>query len=345
MKVYNEEDLRAEFDKISCQKREKSASENVKAFYSNNETYINTCYNYFLQYDAKREEYINGIPCVEIDELKKELRGKIILVLTANPIEEGILLHSLADVGKEKLGLFWINNYAYQVCHLNEYTIVHVHARRTGEEFTRRAINAASSIFNPDTIILLGICYGIDFQNNKLGDVLISSVLRNYRLNFRDSDENEETIFEAEEEDSERPNKELISNIEGIFPYRIVYSFIPEINGSKVTVNWKSGTILSSNSLLSSKRVKEAVIKAFGAVKPKPIGGEMEGGGLLKAKIVEEQNLDCWLIVKGICDWGEKKNLLAENLRLSNHMKDAIQAMAMVHAWSVFYEMVMLKYL
>lgn len=341
--MYSEDNIKAKLETIKAVKKENSASENVKNFYKKNESYISACHSYYLEYKSKKEYYLNPMQFDDIDKFKKGLDGKTVLVLTANPIEEGILLHSLVDAGKEKLDFYLLNDNVYHVCRLNGHTIVHVHASKTGEEFTRRTINAASSIFKPDTIILLGICYGVDFNKYALGDVLISSGLRTYRLNFRDSDESDETIFEAEEEDFKSPNNHLISIVKQIFSYRQIYSSIPEMNGSKVSVNWETGTVLSSNSLMSSKRVKQAVVKAFGTAKPKPIGGEMEGGGLLKAKIVEEQNLDRWLVIKGICDWGEKKNSLDENPMVSEHMKDAIQAMAMVHTWSVFYEMLIQK--
>ncbi len=339
--MYNEDNVKAELDNIKAIKEENSASENVKNFYQKNEPYINACHAYYADYESKKEYYLKTMQYNDINNFKKELVGKIILVLTANPIEEGVLLHSLVDAGREKLAFYLLNDNVYHVCHLNEHTIIHVHASKTGEELTRRTINAASSIFEPDIIVLLGICYGVDFNNYSLGDVLIASGLKTYRLNFRDSDKTDETIFEAEEEDFRIPNSHLFSVVKQTFSYRQIYSSISERNGSKISVNWKTGTILSSNSLMSSKRVKQAVIQAFGAAKPKPIGGEMEGGGLLKTKIVEEQSLDRWLVIKGICDWGEKKNSLDENPKVSEHMKDAIQAMAMVHTWSIFYEMLM----
>lgn len=336
--MYSEDDFRAGLDRVKTQKNENSASENVKDFYKKNEPYITSCYSYYLQYKSNKSNYVKSAQ-YEIERFKQELIGTVILVLTANPIEEGVLLHGLTDAAIKKMKFFLINDYAYHVCHLYEHTIVHMHTGKTGEEFTRKTINAAGSIFEPDVIVLLGICYGIDFQKHTLGEVFISSGLKTYRLNFRDSNKNDETIFEAEEETYKTPNNHLITTVRQIFSYRQVYSFIPEVNGSKVSITWDMGTVLSSNSLMSSKRVKEAVIKAFGTAKPKPLGGEMEGGGLLKTKVVEEQDLDRWLVVKGICDWGEKKNFLDDDPQVSERMKDAIQAMAMVHAWSIFYEM------
>lgn len=336
----SEEKLKAALDNVKSRKSENSASENVKQFYHNHEPYINSCYNYYLQYERHKADYVESVQ-YEIEEFKKELKGKIILVLTANSIEEGVLLHSLVKVGKQKLGFYFINDHAYHICHFKDNTIVHVHTDKTGENFTRRTINAAENIFKPDTIVLLGICYGFDFDKYELGNVLISSGLKTYRLNFRDSNEDEETVFDAQEEEYKTPNQHLFSMIKQIIRYRQIYSFIPENNGTLVSIRCEEGIVLSSNSLMSSKRVKEAVINAFGSAKPKPIGGEMEGGGLLTTKIVEEQRFERWLIVKGICDWGEKKNLLDKDPKISMHMKDSIQAMAMVHASSVFFEMLM----
>lgn len=316
-----------------------SADENVRKFYLENREYCEQCYSYYGQYSSKKEKYVNPVFYDKEEQFKKNLKGIIVLVITANPIEEGILLHGLSDVTNQKNEFYFIDNYAYQVSFCNDYTIVHVHAHRTGEEFTRRAINAATNLFMPDFIVLLGICYGLDYMKHKLGNVFISDSLKTYRLNFRDSEVDDETIFEAEEEYHQNPNNRLLNMIKAVLSYREVYSQIREKDGTQRSVRWDCGTILSSNSLMSSRRVKEAVKEALCGVKPKPLGGEMEGGGLLKTKVVEEQHFDNWLVIKSICDWGEKKNLLDPDPSVSELMKDSIQAVAMVHAWSTFYEM------
>lgn len=340
MDRYHDEEIKEGLKQERLKRNESAAIENVKKFYTENEDYIALCYKYYLQYELEKSNYIKS---VQYDEKKfvKEIQGKTILVLTANSIEEGVLLHGLADACKEKVSFYYLYDYAYHVCHINEYTIIHMHAVKTGEEATRRSINAARKMFKPKVIILLGICYGLDYDNHELGTVLISSILKTYRLNFRDSDIGEETIFEAEEEEHKKPNSHLFSHVERIFSYRHIYSSISVKPNLRKKVKWDTGIILSSNSLMSSKKVKTAILEAFGSAKPKPVGGEMEGGGLLKTKIVEEDNLDCWLVVKGISDWGEKKNSFSADPKISQYMKAGIQAMAMVHAWSMFYEMVM----
>lgn len=340
MGVNSEEKIKAGLERVKAQNSDSSASENVKKFYIEHEPYITSCHNYYLQYKSQKTKYIKNA-VFEHERFQEELVDTVVLVLTANPIEEGILLHSLVEMSKEKLSFYVLDDYAYHICHIYGHTVVHMHAAKTGEEYTRRTINAANKFFQPNAIVLLGICYGIDFHKYSLGNVIISSGLKTYRLNFRDSEDSEETIFEAEEEDYRKPNNHLLMQVHQVFSYIQIFSAISEVDGSQVSVTWETGTMLSSNSLMSSKKVKEAVINALGTAKPKPLGGEMEGGGLLKTKVVEEQELDRWLIIKSICDWGEKKNLLADDPNISERMKDGIQSMAMVHSWSVFAEMLL----
>ncbi len=145
--MYSEDDFRTGLENKQFQKEGNSAIENVKAFYSKNEPYIKACYSYYLQYDSKKDNYINQVKYEEVDEFKKELNGRTILILTANPIEEGKLLHSLVDAGKK----------------LNFYLL-----------------NTVSNIFKPDAIMLLGICYGINFNDFDVGNVLISANLKTW---------------------------------------------------------------------------------------------------------------------------------------------------------------------
>lgn len=324
-------------------KNEVSASENVNNFFSANQPYIEKCYEYYKNYDSNKANYIDQRCKSDVEKLQSMCRGKTILVITANPIEEGVLLHGLSDASTSKLGFFIIGNFPYHVCKIGEYTIVHTHAPRTGVEMTRRTINAATRHVEPTAIVLLGICYGLDFDKNQLGDVLISDTLKNFRLNFRDSDSSDETIFEAEAEDSfgvsTEPRVGLQNGVKANLQYRNIFSIIHNERDSLRDIKCDMGAILSANCLMSSKKVKMAVLRAFGNVKPKPLGGEMEGGGLLNSEILEN-GFNNWIVMKSICDWGEKKNLLSSDPETSEKMKDAIQAMAMVHSWSVFYEMI-----
>ena len=97
------------------------------------------------------------------------------------------------------------------------------------------------------------------------------------------------------------------------------------------------GRFLSSNSLVSSRKVKQAVMKQYASRKPKPLGGEMEGAGLLNSNMVEEDGFSNWLIIKSVCDWGEKKNMLdKDDAQKSDEIKDSLQAFAMSNTCGAF---------
>lgn len=343
---YTDEKYEENLQQEKNRKRKNLASENVRDFYSQNREYIQKCYSYYEEYKRCMKNYVNECIDMDIKKLQSECSDRIILVITANPIEEGVLLHGLADAERQALDFYTIDGFPYHICKIYGYTIVHGHATSTGEETTRRVINTITKIITPKVIVLLGICYGIDLSKYKLGDVLIATKLKNYRFNFRDYDDSDQIILEAEEENlgvSIEPEVKMQRSLISKLNYRNIYSTIYDERQNEREVNWKEGMMLSANCLMSSKTAKEAVLKAFGNVKPKPIGGEMEGGGLLKSRILED-GFGSWMLIKSICDWGEKKNLIFNNPEENEMVKDSIQAMAMVHSWSVFYDMISMKF-
>ena len=87
---------------------------------------------------------------------------------------------------------------------------------------------------------------------------------------------------------------------------------------------------------MSRKKVKDAVMSALGVRRKKPLGGEMEACGVFKSNYFDDNNFDNWLVVKSICDWGEKKNLLSKDKDENEKIKDSIQAYAMMNTWAVF---------
>ena len=101
--------------------------------------------------------------------------------------------------------------------------------------------------------------------------------------------------------------------------------------------DWHIGAILSKGTVLSDPDEKRALLDAAKDIKEAVIGGEMEGSGIVRAC----KNLEGlrWLVVKGICDWGEQKNALGEialelGFSESNDvLKDSIQAYAAENAY------------
>ena len=60
----------------------------------------------------------------------------------------------------------------------------------------------------------------------------------------------------------------------------------------------------------------------------------------MKSYYVQEDGFKQWMIVKSICDWGEKKNALSPDKDTNSRIKDSIQAFAMTNTCGAFEEII-----
>ncbi len=142
------------------------------------------------------------------DEFLKFLDHTKILVITANPVEQGVLLRWLSQKNNAPLNTYLVDSVAYNVFNLgNDRCIIHVKQTKTGEEFTRKTINHASKTFFPSCICLVGICYGFDMTKHSIGTVFISDSITSFRINFRNEKDSDEVKFEIDEEYTDHPSK------------------------------------------------------------------------------------------------------------------------------------------
>ena len=211
----------------------------------------------------------------------------------------------------------------------------------------RRTINAAVSnlgVEKIEYIYMLGICYGIDFNSQKLGDVIMSNHVLGYRVNFRDDSSEDEIEVEPEEEFNETPNEKYIKELSNFLCYFDVENFNFGMPKFKVKIHF--GKYLSANCLMSSKKAKDSILKKIGNAKPKAMAGEMEACGIFKSILCSgANNFKNWLVVKSICDWGENKNLFSKNPERNDFIKNCLQAYAMVNTCNAFNMMLSKKLL
>lgn len=313
-----------------------TAQKNALNFYKKNKVYCDSAYSYYRKYNLNKSKYVKAPKVIDRSFFLKNIGENIILILTANEVEESILLYELSETYKKEILSYLVDDSVYQVIKMGKYTLIHNHTLRTGDEFTRRAINAATKLFSPSYILLLGVCYGIDFNKYDLGTVFISNFVHGYRINFRDQEGSEETIFEADTEFQNKPSERLISRISSFFNFFQPQNELFSLDAEAIPIKIVAGNILSSNSLMSSKKVKDAIMSSLYNKGPKPLGGEMEACGIFKSNYFEENNFDNWLVIKSICDWGEKKNALDSDSLKNKKIKESIQAYAMMSTCVVF---------
>jgi len=324
--------------KEKAKSKSETARDNILRFYKKNKRICDKAYKYYAKYNGDKTKHVNEPIHLTAEKFVKQLKLKKILILTANSIERGIFIRWLSEKKGSPLETYMVGNYAYNVYNVTdeakEFSIIHVDPGKTGEDYTRRAINNTCKIFQPDYIVALGICYG--FYNNEysIGHVFLSDSLTVFRFNFRDAED--KTIrLETETEFEKQPAHNLLQPIRQRLMYTMTRNILSD-DKQPLYVQTKFGKFLSTNSLMSNKTAKQALMEQYGKTKPKPLGGEMEGPGILKSDIVQEKGFLNWLIVKGICDWGEMKNDLDPDEHKSELIKDSLQAYAMTNTCGVF---------
>lgn len=331
------ENLKREKEKNDSQ----TAVENILSFYSSNKEICDNAYDFYIQYINDINKYVAPPQNVYKETFCRYLLEDKVLVITANPIEEAVFLRWLhREVEKEekrpiRLQTYLVDKTSFVIGNLLGKTIIHIHAKDTGEEYTRIAINNATKIFSPSSIFMLGICYGLEMKKYQIGSVFVSDSITTFRLNIRDNEKSNKTIYQAQDEYVQEPDEDFVEPIRSSLRFTQVFSILSD--DEKPTVaKTEVGKLLSSNFLMSSKRVKDAVMKQYAKRKPHPLGGEMEGAGILKSYYVQEDKFHKWMIIKSICDWGEKKNALSENEKENDRLKDSIQAFAMTNTCGAF---------
>lgn len=155
----------------------------------------------------------------------------------------------------------------------------------TGDGASFDTVHHAVSDLNPSVVVAVGIAWGAgEADGQKIGDVLLSTQIRDAQHHkIKDG----ETILRGD-----------VSSVRGTLIK--TFSAAAEIIGKRV----HQGLLLSIETLFDSLEARNAILKA----EPKAIGGEMEGSGLLRALRGIDRQVD-WIVVKGICDWGYKKNV------------------------------------
>lgn len=318
--------------------KSEAARDNILQFYNDNKDICDKAYKYYVKYNDDKTIHINEPIYLTAEEFSGQLKSRKILILTANPIERGIFIHWLSDKKGSPLEAYMVGNYSYNVYNVTdgvkEFSVIHVDPGTTGEDYTRRVINSTCKIFQPDCIVALGICYGFNSSNYHIGHVFLSESLTAFRFNFRDA-KGKTISLETETEYEKQPAHSLLQPIK----QRLMYTMSRNILSDKkqpLYVQTKFGKFLSTNSLMSNKTAKQALMEQYGKTRPKPLGGEMEGPGILKSDIVQEKGFLNWLIVKSICDWGERKNDLDPDEHKSELIKGSLQAYAMTNTCGVF---------
>ncbi|WP_457392535.1 5'-methylthioadenosine/S-adenosylhomocysteine nucleosidase family protein [Roseateles sp. P5_E1] len=156
----------------------------------------------------------------------------------------------------------------------------------TGDGASFDTITNVIGDLNPRVIIAVGIAWGgREDSGQQIGDILLSTRVRDAQHH------------------KVKPEKVILRGPVEASRGSLAKIFLAASEGASVRVH--DGLLLSIETLFDDKQARD---KFLASDDEQAIGGEMEGSGLLMA-LRRLQNRVDWLIVKGICDWGFKKNV------------------------------------
>lgn len=261
-------------------------------------------------------------------ELKKELKGCKVLIVTANDIERNILHYKIrGDRKDQKIIRIIFENVAYFIFQWGKYKVAHVHQHQKGgyrDRGMRRTLEEVFSVFRPNVVFSMGVAFGIDPTTQNVGDVLVSHKVFPYGENkVRD-----EIIL------PDRSQDKVIDN----------WLDVRFANTAGFLEGVTYGSILSADSVLSSDENKARICRAY-SKQDFVVGGEMEGSALFQ--LCAGYGIPC-AVIKGICDWGSRKNGIyrddsvtvkrdehrtSEAHKKEAHLKTCAQAFAMTQVF------------
>lgn len=151
----------------------------------------------------------------------------------------------------------------------------------TGPGGSQQAVDRAIRALSPAAVFAVGVAFGVDEKEQKIGDILFSTQLQLY--------------------EPQRVGKKII--LRGDKPHASTW-LINLLTGT-ARFGWagaavRSGLVLTGEKLVDNPELRAKLIKLV----PEAIGGEMEGGGLYVSS--HDHKVD-WIVVKAICDWGMNK--------------------------------------
>lgn len=144
-------------------------------------------------------------------------------------------------------------------------------------------INKATESLHPDFVVMVGIAYSIK-KNIKLGDVMVSTTIKDADTGKETSNDNGEAVFQSR-------------GLNITADSTLWQAFATTYTVMDISYKIYTGTIISGSQVINSPQKLDEINNRF----PDAIGGEMEGNGLLSVPQVP------WILVKAACDKGKKK--------------------------------------
>ncbi len=181
----------------------------------------------------------------------------------------------------------------YYLGQFGHYPVAYIHVDEQGvtNPASMPLVSQLVHDLSPVAVIMVGIAFGVNEQKQKIGDVLVSDKILPY---------DSQKVLGNKTEYKEVPKEVGFQLLNAFREYREWIYCLPNSEQSMVHI----GSVLTGSRLINNYNYRLQLINDFGVYKP--IGGEMEAQGVYS--MCKVHGVTEWLIVKGICDWGYKKD-------------------------------------
>lgn len=294
--------------------------------------------------------------------LQERLERSPILLITANQVEANMMVRLLSHefrINKNNSSEFSTitdSGCKFHFGFIGNNHVVHVQPKDMSSYTKAGSFSTLESVlkrYKPQLVISIGVAFGNDATKQNLGDVLVSKQLFPYDSSNKYSEKSIKLIGSPYETNSQLLCgwRDLLEYEE--FPREVLEgdeydnAIAPDLAdgyNEKIsdleskTFNWYYGTVLSGGSVVDDVEQKVKLIEAAERRGIEDVvGGEMEGSGVYFA--CDNEKIPC-IVIKGICDWGIKKNSWDEVLKDVENppenkiVKDCVQALAFTNAFS-----------
>lgn len=240
--------------------------------------------------DADQPWYVSNFPkLAEIDSARAQaLSSQIdVVIMTATDVELKSVISLLQPYPYRKTVL--LNYWGAETYYLGKFgswktAVTKCRMGAGGAGGSTLATESAIRNWQPRAIVMVGIAFGKDAAKQKIGDMLVASQIIPY--------EKQRVGVEVIFRDPIPPtNSTLLNRFENALDWQF---YRPD--GKLCAIRY--GPLLSGEKLVDDAQFKANLFNWF----PQAIGGEMEGAGVAAAA---GQNGIAWILVKGICDWGD----------------------------------------
>ncbi|GGF27891.1 5'-methylthioadenosine/S-adenosylhomocysteine nucleosidase family protein [Hymenobacter cavernae] len=211
-----------------------------------------------------------------------------IVLVTVTQIEKECLHERLTPLhGLENILVVQKQFYTYYLGMLGKYAVCHVESRMgsSGAGASTMTVQQAIEFVKPTFIMMVGIAFGVNNKEQRIGDVLVSELIIQY-----------ENIKVKRGKIQCRGYKQMSSVLllnRFVNPIGWEFALTPT-RRSRVL----SGNMLSGEKLIDDVKYRNQLVRLFEPV----VGGEMEGTGLASVAHAYSKN---WLVIKGICDFAD----------------------------------------